>query len=146
MTTEATAAADPLEALAPREIRVEISTGPLIITPIRIKELPAFARAIEPFAQQIIATQGDDLDVVELLTCNMEEALTAVAIGARLSREALDALTLEDLAELAAAVIEVNLDFFTRRVLPRVSRLTEVLMRRLDGPTSSIASSAPAGA
>lgn len=134
-------AADTFEAIEPRKIAVALSIGNIEVSPILVKELPAFSRAIEPFLQQILAMgDGDDLDVTEMLIGNMEQAISAVSIGARIHRDTLDQLSLDELVELAGAVIEVNFDFFIKRVIPRVSKLTAALMARADGlplsPTS----------
>jgi len=129
------------DAIEPRTIPVTLSIGHVDVSPIRVKELPAFSRAIEPLVQQIMAS-GDDLDVAELLIGNMEQAIAAVAIGARIHRDTLDQLSLEELVALAGAVIEINFDFFIKRVIPRVSTLTEALMARAAGLPSSPTSSA----
>lgn len=128
---------DAFDVIETPKVTVSISTGKLDITPVRIKELPAFTRAIEPFVQEIMAPGDNDVDVAGLLIKNSEQVIDAVVIGTRLSRAAIDALDVDDLVVLAGAVIEVNLDFFIRRVAPRMSRLTEALMARVAGANSS---------
>lgn len=126
------------DAIESRKISVLLSIGNIDVSPILVKELPAFSRAIEPFLQQILAMGDDeDLDVAELLIGNMDQAIEAVSIGARIHRDTLDQISLDELVELAGAVIEINFDFFIRRVIPRVSKLTEALMARAAGLPSS---------
>lgn len=139
---------DAFDVVETLKINVTISTGKLEIRPIMVKELPAFTRAIEPFVQNIMASgNDDDIDVLGMVMGpNAEKAIDAIAIGARISREVMDALDLDDLVVLAGAVIEVNFDFFIRRVFPRMSRLTEALMARVAGANSSLALSPEASA
>lgn len=59
----------------------------------------------------------------------------------------LDERTADDLIDIATAVLEVNLDFFVQRVVPRIEALASKLTQTASGGTSgSSASPAPASA
>ena len=75
-----------------------------------------------------------------------EALLDALALACRRPREWVDGLDLDDALQLAAAVFEVNADFFVARVAPNVTRLSEKIGGRLDGSSASTGSSAPATA
>lgn len=123
-------------------IAVVIATGELEIKPIKVKQLPAFAKAIAPLAgleflkpRATIVKDGEsagfDVDIGFLLQGTYaDDFINAVAIGSNLSRDALDNLDLADLINLGAAVLEVNLDFFTQRLMPQLSQITQNLLAK----------------
>jgi hypothetical protein len=82
-------------------------------------------------------------DVVAALMNNAEAVLLAAAIGARIQRERLDDMELDEVLNLAAAVIDVNADFFARRVSPAMTAAMERLAGTLAGSTSTPVSAAP---
>lgn len=110
------------------------------VSPLRVRELPAFLAAVKPIAAELSA----GVELVDLLADQAEAIIAAVAIGARVERAWLDELLPDDLVALAGAVLEVNADFFARRVLPAMTERMTGLAASLAGRTSSSASSATA--
>lgn len=109
------------------------------ITPVPVSCLPAFMRAIEPIVREIAAG-----DILSALMRHTDAVISATAIGARVDRDWLGQQTPDVLVELAARVMEVNADFFVRRVLPAINAAAERLATIASGGTSgSHASSAP---
>lgn len=98
------------------------------VTPVRVKDLPAFLMAIEAFARDL--AQGDD--ILSVLTRHADAVITATAIGAGVRRDWLEEQDLDVLVALAARVVEVNADFFAQRVLPRVTEAAERITRTFD--------------
>jgi hypothetical protein len=129
-----------LETLAAAGLTVEVGGARLEITPIRVRELPAFARAIGP----ILADLEGGVDLAALLAAHPEAIIAATAIGARLPLEQVNDLALDELLALAFAVLEVNADFFARRIAPALTAGSERLATRLAGLSSTPASGAPA--
>ncbi len=131
-----------LDVLCPRPRRVAAGGRTVEVTPIRVRELAAFARAIEPLAAELAA----GLDLPRLLAQHTGALVDAVAVGARVEAEWVEGLGLDELLDLAEAVLEVNTDFFVRRLAPR---LTQAMARI--GETAAAAGSsstrafAPAG-
>ncbi len=78
---------------------------------------------------------------------NIEAVIEATAIGAGVDRAWLEDQTPDVLAELAAKVLEVNTDFFVRRVLPVIQgaadRLTPSAHTGSGGTSGSPPSSMP---
>ncbi|MCX8017182.1 MAG: hypothetical protein N2690_04675 [Rhodocyclaceae bacterium] len=112
------------------------------ITPLKVKDLPAFLAAIEPIAREL--AQGD---ILAALARHADAVIAATAIGAGVSREWLEDQDVDTLVDMAACVMEVNADFFARRVLPRIAAAAETLGRIGSGGTaSSPGSSNPASA
>ncbi|BCO30110.1 hypothetical protein TspCOW1_02130 [Thiohalobacter sp. COW1] len=131
-----------LETLLPQPTVLEIDGARLEITPLRLGELPAMLKAVRPFAGQLV----EEPDWLSLLAEQGEDLLEALCIACRRSREWVDALALDDALKLAAAVFEVNADFFVQKVVPNVTELAARIGQRLDGSTPPTGSSAPATA
>lgn len=117
-----------LDALANTPLTVTVGGRPVDITPIRVVELPAMLRACEPIFTQLSAG-----DVAAALLQNPDAAIVAIAVGARLTRAEIDALALDELIDLGGAVLQVNADFFARRLAPAFVSASEKVTRALAG-------------
>ncbi len=113
---------DDTEVIAPVGQSVVLGDGGTIrIEPLRVGQLPAFLRAIRPIMEAVRGQGAGDPEEIDLVPVFMEapEAfIEAIGVATGLDRETLDALGMDDLVALARAVIEVNTDFFVRRVAP----------------------------
>jgi hypothetical protein len=72
---------------------------------------------------RLAALEGD-VDVVGLITHHGESMILAVALATGLTVEQIEAGDVDAFAELLAVVLEVNADFFAKRVVPRLGRLS----------------------
>lgn len=120
-----------LEKIVPTPIRIDVADERLSLTPIKTRELPAMMRAIAPILAEI---QGGD--ILGALAKNADSIVDAVSIGSRKPREWVDELDLDDLVAVAGAVLEVNVDFFVRAVLPGLTKAVEGLTN-INGLTQS---------
>lgn len=109
-----------LETLIPQAVELVIDGEPLAIKPLKVGQMPAFLRAITPVIQQI---GGDGIDWLALFGERGDDLLTAVSIAVGKPRAWVDELAADEAILLAAKVIEVNADFFTRTVMPRLDGL-----------------------
>jgi len=109
-----------LETLIPQAVELVIDGEPLAIKPLKVGQMPAFLRAITPAMQQI---GGDGIDWLALFGERGDDLLTAVSIAVGKPRAWVDELAADEAILLAAKVIEVNADFFTRTVMPRLDGL-----------------------
>lgn len=102
-----------LDAFVPRQIPVTIDAfRGILVTPLTIRTLPEFSRAVQPVLPLLLAGQ-----IVAALTEAPEALLRAISVATGIPEAELP----EDPAvfvRLAGAVIEVNMDFFARRLLP----------------------------
>lgn len=134
---------NPFAALPPVPDTVTIGGERLDITPLRVGELPVFARAVRPIAAQL----GPAPDWLGLLSEQGEAVILALAIACRRPHVWVAALALDEAIQLAEAVFGANADFFIRRVAPEVARVSErigtLMARATNGPTPSTASLAP---
>jgi len=112
------------------------------VTPIKVRDLPRFLKAVEPIATELAAG-----DVAGALMRNIDAVIDATVIGACVERAWLEDQTPDVLAELASKVLEVNADFFVRRVLPVIQgaadRLTQSAQTASGGTNGSPPSSMP---
>ncbi|AKJ30683.1 DUF6631 family protein [Caldimonas brevitalea] len=122
-----------LEILVPPAQQLDIAGERLEIRPLVLGELPAVLKAVRPFAAQLAGGP----DWLALFAEHGEALLQTLTLTARKPREWVDQLAVDDALALAAAVFEVNADFFVRRVAPRIGDLAQQLSTRLAGPTPS---------
>jgi hypothetical protein len=115
-----TTASSPYAALPPVPMSIVIDGETLDLTPIRLGELPMFARAVQPVASHLSASP----DWLALVAGHGEAVIDAVAIAARRPREWVAGLDLDEAVRLASAVFEVNADFFMRRLAPVIAEAT----------------------
>jgi hypothetical protein len=109
----------------------QIDPRGVAVAPIKVRDLPRFLRAIEPIAAELQAG-----DIAGALMRNIDAVIEATVIGACVERAWLEEQTPDVLATLAARVLEVNADFFVRRVLPVVTAAAERLAQTGSGGTS----------
>ncbi|MHA6846379.1 hypothetical protein [Ralstonia syzygii] len=128
---------DDLDKLIPQPAELIVGVETLAIQPLKVGRLPAFLRAISPTLQQLKAPQ---IDWLGLFIEHGDDLLQAVAIAADKPRAWVDALAADEAILLAAKVVEVNADFFTRTVLPRLDGLfARVTQSAASGSTLSSA-------
>lgn len=127
-----------LDALANVPLIVKVGGRVIEVTPIRVAELPAMLRACEPIFALLA---GGDMQAA--LMRDPESVIQAIAIGARVPRADLDAFELDDLLLLGSTVLQVNADFFVRRLAPAFIEASEKVTAVLAGSMPSPDSSAP---
>lgn len=123
-----------LDTLVPQPVDLLIHGETLRIQPLKVGQLPGFLRAITPVMQQISSA---DIDWLTLFAERGEDLLAAIGIAVGKPRAWVDDLAADEAILLAAKVIEVNADFFTRTVMPR---LDGVLATGLKVPTAKVGS------
>nr|WP_064045944.1 DUF6631 family protein [Ralstonia solanacearum]OAI70848.1 hypothetical protein RSP597_15770 [Ralstonia solanacearum] len=122
---------DDLDKLIPQPAELTVGGESLVILPLKVGRLPDFLRAISPVLQQLNAPQ---IDWLTLFIEHGDDLLQAVAIAVGKPRTWVDDLAADEAILLAAKVVEVNADFFTRTVLPRLNVLIDQVA---SGPAAS---------
>lgn len=113
-----------LETLIPQPVDLVIGGESLAIKPLKVGQMPAFLRAISPVMQQLTASE---IDWLELFGERGDDLLSAIAIAVGKPRTWVDELAADEAILLAAKVIEVNADFFTQTVIPKLDGLFSVM-------------------
>ena len=121
---------DTFAALPPVPVSVEIAGERIDLTPLKVGEVPAFARAVQPIAASLSASP----DWLALLAEHGEAAIAAIAIATRRPVEWVAGLDLDEAVRLAEAVFGVNADFFIRRLLPSVTQAAARIGQALESP------------
>ena len=109
-----------LEKLIPQDTLVQVADETIAISPLKVGQLPAFQRVISPVMAQLSQPQ---IDWLALFGERGDDLLNAIGIAVKKPREWVDDLAADDALLLAAKVMEVNADFFTRTVIPKLDGL-----------------------
>ena len=125
---------DMFAALPPVPLSIEIAGERIDLTPLKVGEVPAFARAVQPIAAGLSASP----DWLALLAEHGEAVIAAIAIATRRPVVWVAGLDLDEAVRLAEAVFGVNADFFIRRLLPSVTQAAARIGQTLESPTPGV--------
>ena len=124
-----------LDKLVPQAVEISLAGEIVAIKPLKIGQMPAFLRAITPVMQQF---GGNGIDWLALFGEHGDDLLTAVSIAIGKPRTWVDALDADEAILVAAKVIEVNADFFTRTVMPRLNEQMSGLFEQASTATAGL--------
>lgn len=128
---------DDLKTLLPESLTVDAGGQTFTIGPFTFGQLPGVLKHVGAL---IGAINGESLDLSALSEAGGESIIALVMIATGKPREWFDALPADEGIALMQAVLEANEDFFSRRLLPRLTLFNQAL----DGLKLS-ATSSPAG-
>lgn len=111
-----------LDLLVPAGIELSVGGESITVKPLKVGQMPGFLRAISPVMQHLTA---DEIDWLALFGERGDDLLSAIAIAVGKPRAWIDELAADEAILLATQVIEVNADFFTRSVIPKLGGLFE---------------------
>ena len=109
-----------LNTLIPQAVELTVGGETLAIKPLKVGQMPAFLRAISPVMQHLTRPE---IDWLLLFGEHGNDLLSAIGVAVGKPRQWVDELAADEAILLAAKVIEVNADFFTRTVIPRLDGL-----------------------
>jgi len=114
-----------LDVIEPAATSASFNGREIHITPLKVGQLPAFARAIKPISGVIegMATGKLAPDLFTLLAMvgeHGESVVEAVSIATGVDRDELMRSTPDQLIELAIVAVRVNADFFKGRLTPAI--------------------------
>jgi hypothetical protein len=125
--TAAAADADPWAVFAPPAATLQVAGRSVDVSPLRLGEVPAVARALAPLAAMIAGmVQGQGPDAHQMV--NWAQAIgqhgaaiiAAIAAASRTEPAWVEQLELDSAAELGQTLVNANADFFMRRLLPKL--------------------------
>lgn len=109
------------------EVRlVAVGEDQIEVRPLTIGQLPGFSRAVTPILPGLLSGQ-----IMPVLMADPEALFEAVAISTGLPLARLHAMDPVAFVALAQAVIEVNVDFFARRLLPAARAAEQAILTRM---------------
>lgn len=130
-----------LEAYLPTPVVLCIAGKEIPVAPIKVRNIPAFARAAAP----VMAAMASG-DLLAAVAEAGDELIAAVAIATGEPADWLGDLDADDFVRLAGAVIEVNADFFARKLAPAIAAASEKVANATAGASFSPSSSPVASA
>lgn len=123
---------DGLEVIAPAERKLRFADRDLIVKPLTVGQLPAIVRALKGLQM------SGDIDVLELIDKHADQVIEAAAVAVKLTREEIEAGSVDEFMELVSTIVEVNSDFFVQRVAPQMAAAMQRAAATLGrGPTRS---------
>ncbi len=103
-----------------------VGENEITIKPLKIGQLAKFAKAIKPVMGKISGiefTQDQIANlIVDLMIDHSDNLLEMISIATKLTKEQVEDLDPDVFLEIVAAIIEVNSDFFIRKVLPMIAK------------------------
>jgi hypothetical protein len=111
-----------LETMIPFTQKVEVHGQEIEVRPVKVKQLAAVTRAMAPLKELFDLKTFDKNKVLAGAFEHAEAVARLTEVCTGLERNAMDEWEIDEMIDLFVAVLEVNLDFFTRRVFPSVSR------------------------
>ncbi|MFZ6775798.1 hypothetical protein ACO0LD_03125 [Undibacterium sp. Ji83W] len=120
-TAENTPPQDDLSKIIPTVKTIIIAGESLPIQPFKVGRLPLVLTAVQPIAYVLMGNaQGSKLDMLNLVIAHTDDSLNLLSVLANKPRDWVDGLDIDDAVTLLTALLEVNIDFFIQRVLPRL--------------------------
>lgn len=110
---------------------VTIGQDQITVTPIRIGKLQAFTQAIKPIASDVLDAMEGSGDLLTTIELHGDRMIEAVQVATGLERGKLDEMLPDDFVRLTSAVVEVNADFFIKRLLPAMKQEVESLREKV---------------
>lgn len=116
---------DDLDVIKAADTSATFNGRQLQIQPLKVGQLPAFARSIKPVSgtmQSILSGAGgvSMASIMDLIAEHGDSIVQAVSIGSGVSVDELNDATPDQLIELAVVVMKVNADFFKGRLTPAI--------------------------
>ncbi|MFZ6872868.1 DUF6631 family protein [Undibacterium sp. Di27W] len=120
-TADNTPPQDDLSKVIPTVKTIIIAGESLPIQPFKVGRLPVVLTAVQPIAYVLMGNaETAKLDILNLVIAHTDDSLNLLAVLADKPRDWVDDLDLDDAVTLLSELLEVNLDFFVQRVLPRL--------------------------
>jgi hypothetical protein len=129
---------DEFSAIAPIGATVNFCGQEIEITPLKVGQLPKFARAIRGIdLGKLTAVETGEMGVLmDLVADHGEQIIEATSIATGLSVGAIEKADVDELIVLALTVIRINADFFARRLTPAMRTAAGQAATLGDGQTA----------
>lgn len=113
-----------LDVIQPAATSASFNGRAITIEPLKVGQLPAFARAVKPISGAIGTLIGgggmDAIALMDMIGEHGESVVQAVSIATGVPVEELNSATPDQLVDLAAVAMKVNADFFKGRLTPAI--------------------------
>ena len=135
---------DELNIVFPSMKQITVGTETVTLSPIKFGQLPRALLTVQRIGALLVQHVNDGTistpaAILEIAALGGEDLIQLVALGLDKPRSWFDTLDTDTGLEILIGFVEVNLDFFTKRVLPMLNSKTEELnqvMSQLTLPSS----------
>ncbi len=99
------------------------------IRQVKVRQLAKMLKTVAKFSGFIetVKASGQKMSPIDMMAFAMDDFTDLVAVMADLPAATIGEMEVDDLVELAEALLGSNVDFFTRSVAPLLSKAMEVL-------------------
>jgi hypothetical protein len=119
-------------AIEVQSVAVTVAGEQINVQPLKVGQVPAFARASRGILQDLDKLNGAD-GIMELLADHGDDLIAAVSVATGMPVNLVQAIELDEFVGLATAVVQVNADFFTRRLAPTVQSAVATMTAVVSG-------------
>ena len=119
-----TLAPDDLSVLDPPRVQIPLASGgTLVLTPLRVRSLAAFVRALGPIRDRLA---DPDCDLWQLIADDGEALTAALAIAADVPIEVIEGMEPGEFMSALDAMLRVNAGFFLSWLLVPILRAAQI--------------------
>lgn len=118
---------DDLKILAPQET-ISTKLGNVIVKPFKFTQFPRVIEILSGFSSSINVDNLSAGDIVNLLMRNQgEDLFELLCMASGKDKSWLDELEADEGIELLMKVVEQNMDFFNRKLIPSIAKFSEAV-------------------
>jgi hypothetical protein len=129
-----TPAPDDLSVLDPPRVQIPLASGGImVLTPLRVRSLAAFVRALGPIRDRLA---DPDCDLWQLIADDGGALTAALAVAADVPLDVIEGMDPGEFMSALDAMLRVNANFFLSWLLAPILRAAQIKMAPAeDGPT-----------
>jgi hypothetical protein len=116
---------DDLNTLLPLSRNVIVKSETLTIEPFLFRDIKKVSGYVAVFRDNMVQGEDGDASLLDIAIQHSEEILEVIGLATGRDAAWCDKLDVVSVLELLGAIIEVNLDFFSRLLFPRIKEMVE---------------------
>ena len=118
---------DDLKVLAPQET-ISTKLGAVVVKPFKFTQFPRVIEILSGFSSSVNVDNLDAGDIVNLLMRNQgEDLFELMCMASGKDKQWLDELEADEGIELLMKVVEQNMDFFNKKIIPSITRFSQTV-------------------
>jgi len=131
---------DDLKTLVPQET-ISTKLGEVVVKPFKFTQFPRVIEILSGFSSAVNLDNLEAKDIVNLLMRNQgEDLFELLCMASGKDKKWLDELEADEGIELLMKVVEQNMDFFNKKLIPSIKKFSQTVTDAgTDGENSSAA-------
>lgn len=114
---------DDLNVLLPLSRNVVVKDETLTIEPFLFKDIKKVSGYVAIFRDNMAQGEKEDVSLLDIAINHSDEILEVISLATGRDITWCDKLDVASVLELIGAIVEVNLDFFSRLLFPRIKEM-----------------------